>query len=151
MKNAVAKEWQNLAKDTSNYQWMKLAFGKSYADQDMKEFAKTHIGTVHTFQGKEAGVVILCLSASAIRGTTGGIKWVNGKPNLLNVAVTRAKKHLFVIGDSKDWSEGVLSSELQSDEMVVYASLSDFYQAKTTPKSQVLANGGIIFNFGANS
>ena len=63
----------------------------------------------------------------------------------------RAKKHLFVIGDSKDWSEGVLSSELQSDEMVVYASLSDFYQAKTTPKSQVLANGGIIFNFGANS
>lgn len=151
MKNAVAKEWQNLAKDTSNHQWMKLAFGKSYADQDMKEFAKTHIGTVHTFQGKEAGVVILCLSASAIRGTTGGIKWVNGKPNLLNVAVTRAKKHLFVIGDSKDWSKGVLSSELQSDEMVVYASLSDFYQAKTTPKSQVLANGGIIFNFGANS
>lgn len=150
MKSAVVKQWQNLAKDTSNHEWMKIAFGKSYTNQDMKEFAKTHIGTVHTFQGKQAGVVILCLSASVIRGTAGGIKWVNSKPNLLNVAVTRAQKHLFVIGDLKDWSMGVLSGELQSDEMVVYASPDDFYQAKVTPKSQVFAHGGTTFNFGAN-
>lgn len=56
-------------------------------------------GTVHTFQGKEADVVILVLG-----GTPGSISaFAASKPNLLNVALTRAKKRIYVIGSSADW------------------------------------------------
>lgn len=62
----------------------------------------------------------------------GGIKWVNSKPNLLNVAVTRAKNHLFIIGNMNDWGDGSLSKELQGDDMMVYSSLENFFSAPTT-------------------
>ena len=31
--------------------------------------------------------------------------WVAEKPNMLNVAVSRAKKRLYIIGDRADWSQ----------------------------------------------
>lgn len=69
-------------------------------------FKGQNIGTVHTFQGKEAGVVIFCLAASEARNKLGGISWVNSEPNLINVAVTRAKKYFFVVGNAHDWASG---------------------------------------------
>lgn len=65
-------------------------------------FVKNNIGTVHTFQGKETDTVILVLGCD--RTKQGGAVWASSKPNLLNVAVTRAKKNLFVIGDSSVWA-----------------------------------------------
>ncbi len=123
MKNELQNKWRSLYKQPSNKQWMeKLSGGE---DSDVSEFAKDNIGTVHTFQGKEASVVIFCLAASKVRGTTGGIKWVNSKPNLINVAVTRAKHHLFIVGNYEDWCNGDISSQLICEGMTIYNNIDE--------------------------
>jgi superfamily I DNA/RNA helicase len=65
-------------------------------------------GTVHTFQGKEADVVIFVLG-----GTRGSISsFAADKANLLNVALTRAKKRVYVIGAKADWANAPFYSTL---------------------------------------
>ena len=61
----------------------------------------TNIGTVHTFQGKEAEIVFFVLGADS--KSTGAAQWAvgNSNPNIMNVAATRAKKEFYVIGDRK--------------------------------------------------
>ena len=56
-------------------------------------------GTIHTAQGKEADIVILVLGGGSQRAK----EWAAEKTNLLNVAVTRAKKRLYVIGNKSKW------------------------------------------------
>ncbi len=63
------------------------------------EWIKTHCGTVHTFQGKAAKEVIFLLGCD--KDSAGTINWVN--VNIVNVAVTRAKYRLYVIGDYNIW------------------------------------------------
>ena len=67
-------------------------------------------GTIHTMQGKEAAVIILVLGGSSENG--GAREWAVSKPNLLNVAVTRAKRRLYVIGDRNDWAQRKLFCEV---------------------------------------
>ena len=62
-----------------------------------------NIGTVHTFQGKEAKVVIYMLGCQSDGTANGAIKWVNA--NNVNVAFTRAKEYIYVIGDATKWAE----------------------------------------------
>lgn len=58
-------------------------------------------GTIHTMQGKESAVVIVVLGGNTT--SPGARNWAVEEPNLLNVAVTRAKRRLYVIGDRADW------------------------------------------------
>ncbi len=61
------------------------------------------IGTIHTFQGREADSVILLLGApNANQG--GARQWAAGEPNILNVAVSRAKQNFYVVGSYGAWS-----------------------------------------------
>lgn len=62
-----------------------------------------HIGTVHTFQGKEANEVIFLLGCDNSKEAEGAVRWVNS--NIVNVAVTRAKYRLYIIGDESVWSK----------------------------------------------
>lgn len=96
---AVATNLKNdLAKNSSEL--MKVL---GWDNKNFKYFCKNNIGTVHTFQGKESDTVILVLGCD--RKNQGGAVWASSKPNLLNVAVTRAKNHLFIVGDSQVWSD----------------------------------------------
>jgi hypothetical protein len=71
------------------------------------------IGTVHTVQGREAEAVIFILGAPALN-QTGARGWAGGKPNILNVAVTRAKEVLYVVGNRQLWKSAGLFQELAS-------------------------------------
>lgn len=61
------------------------------------------VGTVHTTQGKESDVVIIVLGGNPQK--PGAKDWAAGKPNLLNVAVSRAKNRLYVVGNYDEWEK----------------------------------------------
>ncbi|MFL8952847.1 AAA domain-containing protein [Helcococcus kunzii] len=56
-----------------------------------------NVGTIHTFQGKEAPIVFMVLGAD--NRSSGAAKWAVNKANMMNVAVTRAKSEFYIIGD----------------------------------------------------
>ena len=62
------------------------------------------VGTIHTFQGKEADTVVIVLGAPSNDGKSCSARiWAGQRPNLLNVAVTRARRRLYVIGNREAW------------------------------------------------
>lgn len=70
-----------------------------------RRFSGIECGTVHTFQGKEAHIVFLVLGTAPGQAGSGARNWAASKPNLLNVAVTRAQCRLYVIGDAEQWGK----------------------------------------------
>ena len=72
---------------------------ESCEENTLKKCLRKNVGTVHTFQGKEAKVVFFVVGTD--QATDSGADWAFSKPNLLNVAVTRVKKEFYVIGDRK--------------------------------------------------
>lgn len=67
------------------------------ADRARVELA---IGTAHTFQGDERDIVIFSpVVSDGIKEST--LRWLIGTPNLFNVAVTRARSYLLVVGNQE--------------------------------------------------
>jgi superfamily I DNA and/or RNA helicase len=50
-------------------------------------------------QGKEADVVVVVLGSRPARA------WAAERPNLLNVAVSQARRRLYVIGNRQNWQD----------------------------------------------
>ena len=59
-----------------------------------------NVGTVHTFQGQGTDEVIFLLGCD--KNATGAANWVNR--NIVNVAVTRAKFRIYLVGDRTVWT-----------------------------------------------
>lgn len=88
--------------------------------KDPRAWAYDRIGTIHTVQGREAEAVFFVLGAQ-MDDQLGARVWAGKQPNLLNVAVTRAKEVLYVIGARDAWSDvgffKTLSSRLPAYEL----------------------------------
>jgi len=88
-------------------------------------------GTVHRFQGKEAEIVFIVLGSASEKAGEGSRHWASAKPNLLNVALTRAKLRVFLIGNAQEWGSCAGFRELleafQATGRVVQA--GPFYEA----------------------
>ena len=91
---SVATEMKNYIKKSEFYKVNKNI-------QKWIDSANEPIGTIHTFQGKEADEVIFLLGCD--KSCIGTAQWVNS--NIINVAVTRAKYRLYAIGNYDVWRE----------------------------------------------
>lgn len=72
---------------------------REHLGDKFEEYLQSSIGTVHTFQGKEADEVIFMLGCDS--RSAGAVRWVGS--NIVNVAASRAKKRLYAIGDIEVW------------------------------------------------
>lgn len=59
---------------------------------------KVKVGTVHSFQGQDKEIVIMSTTISS-EADSAAKRFIGQKPNLLNVAFTRSKKQLFIVGN----------------------------------------------------
>lgn len=66
------------------------------------------VGTLHRFQGAERDVVVLSMVVSRPIS----LDFTNSRVNLVNVAVSRARLHLIVIGDPRVLGQGKVTGEL---------------------------------------
>nr|WP_206046441.1 DEAD/DEAH box helicase [Novosphingobium panipatense] len=100
---------------------------------DAHSWANDRVGTIHTVQGREAEAVVLVLGAP--RADQGGARnWASGTPNVFNVAVSRAKRRLYVIGSHGAWS-GVAHARALAGDLPVTRdgiSISDSSDAATS-------------------
>ncbi|WP_226929570.1 DEAD/DEAH box helicase [Janthinobacterium aquaticum] len=81
----------------------RLGYGRSPTTHELRQWCSKMVGTVHTFQGKEQGVVMLVLGADD--STMGAAQWAAATPNLLNVALTRAQHYIYIVGNPRVWGQ----------------------------------------------
>jgi hypothetical protein len=98
----------------------------------LQEWCKARIGTVHTFQGKEESIVWMVLGCDD--RTQGAANWAAAKPNLLNVALTRAKHRFFMIGDVRLWG-GLRHFVAADSELMPRISPDEFLRRMGQPSS----------------
>ena len=115
-------------------------FGNWYDKDDINEWLEHCVGTIHTFQGKDADEVVFVLGCSS--KSRGAMHWVVQKPNLINVACTRAKYRLIVVGDASLWKEE------RYFEDIIYISASEQeregYQLKVVDGEMILRKSNIV-------
>jgi hypothetical protein len=77
------------------------------------------VGTVHTFQGGERRIILF----STVYGSDDGCAFLDFKPNLMNVAMSRAKDRFIVFGDigclntSRKTPSGLLRAFIQREQV----------------------------------
>lgn len=86
------------------------------ARQGNDRLAEVRVGTAHRFQGGERDTIVFStvISTGALPGT---VSWLEGERNLINVAVSRAQRHLIVFGSRAELRERKVTSLLGLAEM----------------------------------
>jgi hypothetical protein len=82
----------------------KTRYLKAAGISNPHDWVKDRVGTIHTFQGRQADVVILLLGAPA-KEQNGARSWATSHANILNVAVSRAKRNLYIVGNKALWGD----------------------------------------------
>ena len=99
-------------------------------------------GTVHSFQGDEKDVILFSLALTD-KTHPQTYNWLKNNKELVNVAVSRAKKQLIILSDTKEL-ERLHTEENESDdiyELVQYVKSNGV--SKVTPKNTVSRALGI--------
>lgn len=108
---------------------------KEYIEQTLKEYGMEDItcGTVHAFQGDEKDVILfsMALTDQSHKGT---YQWLKNNKELINVATSRAREQLVILGSSRNM-ERLRDPEEKDDlyELVQYAKTKGV--SKVTPKT----------------
>ncbi|WP_336083570.1 DEAD/DEAH box helicase [Nocardia sp. SSK8] len=76
------------------------------------EFAARQVGTVHAMHSDSAEVIVLILGTSPPAGDSR--RWAAASPGVLNAAVSRARRRVYVIGNHRLWSSQRYFEELAS-------------------------------------
>jgi superfamily I DNA and/or RNA helicase len=97
---SVANEFSALLRRT----WTQWA--SDVAKRTFDKWLKASVGTVHTFQGKEQETIVFLLGGA----NDGAIQLMARSPNVINVAVTRAQRRLYVVGDRTRWTKWELAA-----------------------------------------
>ncbi len=106
----ISQELRKFLKESIPYQYE----GKSPTESKaaFSKWINSRVGTIHTFQGKQADGVILCLGLDD--RTRGAATWASQKPNILNVALTRAKYKFIAVGDESIWLNQTYFQQLKN-------------------------------------
>lgn len=99
--HTVAEGMRQLLSTSLGGQYPVLAANREMVENWIIDEQNPHIGTVHTFQGREAKEVIFLLGCD--EHSRKSANWVNR--NIVNVAVSRARYRLYVVGDVKVWDQ----------------------------------------------
>ena len=83
------------------------------------------VGTVHRFQGGERRVVIF----STVVTREASLGFINERVNLINVAVSRAREHLVIIGHEATLKQGRFSRLLLNRSRGIDRSVEPAYMA----------------------
>jgi hypothetical protein len=110
---SVANEFSALLRRTRT-QW-----APDVAKRTFDKWLKASVGTVHTFQGKEQETIVFLLGGA----NDGAIQWMAQSPNVLNVAVTRAQRRLYVVGDRTRWTKWELAAVMGNQVNTVPAAV----------------------------
>jgi hypothetical protein len=85
---------------------------------------RVRVGTAHAFQGGERDVMIMSLVAGR-NVNARRFDWFDRQPQLWNVAITRARSNLIVVGDRELWlARGGVGAELATAGVVGYDATS---------------------------
>jgi superfamily I DNA and/or RNA helicase len=94
---------------------------------EVHKWCKEHIGTVHTFQGKQENTVVFVLGADELN--LGSAQWASCRPNLLKVAITRAQRRFFIVGDKSLWGKMSYFSEVATSRELSCRTPEEFLNA----------------------
>lgn len=79
-------------------------------------WSRDRVGTIHTFQGREADTVVLLLGAPKASQHRAR-QWAASPPNIINVAVSRAKQNLYVVGSTAAWAGAGTSLQVLQSQL----------------------------------
>lgn len=90
------------------------------------------VGTIHTFQGSEKRVIIL---STKVCRPQDNVYWINKRPNLLNVAVSRAKELFILVGNLYKLEKGNLTRQLV-EHIREYGVILEYKSEAEIPKAE---------------